>query len=131
MLFSKLHRHNASSTLDGRRRIEPATFERGSATARTQARVAREFYADVLQGTQVWDSERAGTLAFIVAGTRIDVSTSTAADREPVVLAVGDPDALAERCWDAGYSVQVSNEATGDGTVSVIDPFGRRIDLVR
>ena len=77
----------------------------------------------------MWDSERAGGLAFIVAGTRIDVSPGAAGDSEPVVLSVANPDALAERCWDAGYSVRVDHDATGV-TMSVIDPFGRRIELV-
>ncbi|HTJ22965.1 MAG TPA: hypothetical protein VL383_11255 [Gemmatimonadaceae bacterium] len=83
-----------------------------------------------MQGRQVWDSEGASGLSFIVQGARIDVSTSAAVDREPVVLPVDNPDVLAERCWDAGYSVRVEHDATRT-TLSVIDPFGRQIDLVR
>ena len=95
--------------------------------------IARAFYCDVLQGRQVRAADRDASLSFIVEGTRIDVDTGTAVDREPVALSVLDPDAVAERCWDAGYSVQVVDDATGgrDAAVSVIDPFGRRIDLVR
>jgi hypothetical protein len=95
-----------------------------------RTRVARAFYCDALQGRQVWDSERAGSLSCIVEGARIDVSTSAASDREPVVLSVANPGALAERCWDAGYRLRVDHDETGV-TLSVFDPFGRRIELAR
>ena len=98
-----------------------------------RSRIARAFYCDVLQGQEVWGEapERGASLAFIVEGTRIDVTTRAANDGSPVVLPVGDPGAVAERCWDAGFRVRVRDEPTGDTAVSVIDPFGRRIDLVR
>ena len=103
--------------------------------ARTQqTRIARAFYCDILEGRQVWDGERErrADLSFIVEGTRIDVGgRGSGDDGEAVVLSVANPDALAERCWDAGYSVRVADEATGEAALSVIDPFGRRIDLVR
>ena len=98
-----------------------------------RTRIARAFYCDALQGRQVWDGnpERRADLSFIVQGTRIDIgSNGLNDDGGPVVLAVPNPDAVAERCWDAGYSVRV-DETTGETAVSVIDPFGRRIDLVR
>jgi hypothetical protein len=63
---------------------------------------------------QVWDTDRGGSsraLSFIVAGTRIEVSTSIPVDDTPIVLTVDDPQKFAERCWDAGYSVRVSHEA--------------------
>ena len=130
MLFKNSNRHKASSVFDLHRRNERMRRGRTSSIATDPTRIARAFYCDVLHGRQVWDSERAGSLSFIVAGTRIDVSTSAAHDREPVVLSVGNPDALAERCWDSGYNVRVGYESTGDATVSVIDPIGRQIDLV-
>jgi extradiol dioxygenase family protein len=99
--------------------------------APTRTRVAQVFYCDVLRARQVWDAERAGILSFIVEGTRIDVNTSSARESAPVILSVADPQELAERCWDAGYSVQVGHETAERTTVSVIDPFGRRIELVR
>lgn len=95
------------------------------------ARAARAFYCGVLQGRQVSDPERDAKLSFIVEGTRIDVSPIAAHDGGPVTLSVVDPDALAERCWDAGYSVEVDDDVAGEAAVSVIDPFGRRIELVR
>jgi len=80
------------------------------------------------------DTDQAGDsagLSFVVGGTRIDVSTSIPVDGAPVVLTVNNPQILAERCWDAGYSVRVRHEAESAPMVSVIDPFGRRIDLVQ
>jgi hypothetical protein len=130
MSFTRFLRPNLIAMTPVRRRDERIRPTRRSTGAPNYKRIARVFYCDVLQGRQVWDSERAGGLSFIVEGTRIDVSTSAAGDREPVVLSVDNPDALAERCWDAGYSVRVEHDATRT-TLSVIDPFGRQIDLVR
>lgn len=131
MLFKNSHRRNAAANPITRRRPEHSRSGRRLTFALDQTRIAQAFYCDVLRGRQVWDSERAGTLSFIVHGTRIDVVTNARADGEPVVLSVGDPEALAERCWDAGYSVRVGHETEAAPTVSVIDPFGRRIELVR
>jgi hypothetical protein len=130
MVFKNSNRNRARSVYDLRRRNERLGRGRTSSIESDPVRIARAFYCDVLQGRQVWDSERAGGLSFIVAGTRIDVSTSAAHDREPVVLSVGNPDAVAERCWDSGFNVRVGHDSADDATVSVIDPFGRQIDLV-
>ena len=131
MIFGKSHRRGSSHMVNTRRRHEHLRSTRGLSIAPTETRLAQAFYCDVLHGRQVWDSERAGSLSFIVQGTRIDVSMSASADSEPVVLSVGNPDALAERCWDAGYSVRVGHDGPDGTTISVIDPFGRRVELVR
>ena len=131
MSFSRFLRPNTLTRTTARRRDDRIRSTRRLASAPNHTGVARAFYCDVLNGRQVWDSERTGSLSFIVAGTRIDVSPGAAVDSEPVVLSVDNPDALAERCWDAGYSVRVEHGRAGDATMSVIDPFGRRIDLVR
>jgi len=132
MPFTMPHMHSASSALNIGRRNEWSRSGRGSTMSLNSTRLARAFYCDVLQGQQVWEEEtqRDASLSFIVEGTRIDVSASAAGDGRPIVLSVADPGALAERCWDAGYSVRVDDETAGEA-VSVIDPFGRRIDLVR
>ena len=131
MFVDNSERNSAITTLDEPRCVERHHFGRSSAAALERMRIARTFYCDVLQGQQVWDAERAGNLSFVVEGTRIDVSQSSSFDVEPVVLCVNDPHALAERCWDAGFSVRVGQDASGFPTVSVIDPFGRRIELAR
>ena len=134
MIFTTSLRQRTSSVFSIGRR-DDSRFLSGSATPLGQASVARAFYCDVLRGRQLWDEAREhdGNLSFIVNGTRIDFGASAASDREPVVVHVPDPAAVAERCWDAGYSVRVErdDESTAEATVSVIDPFGRRIDLVR
>ena len=130
MSFTRFLRPNTLTKKTARRRDDRIRSPRRLVSAPNHTRTARAFYCDVLNGRQVWDSERAGSLSFIVEGTSIDASTSAAGDREPAVLSVDNPDALAERCWDAGYSVRVDHDATGV-TMSVIDPFGRRIELVR
>lgn len=134
MLFKKSHKHTAMSALDTRRRSKHLRIRRAPSRPFDQTRIAQAFYCDVLHGRQVWDAERAGSLSFIVEGTRIDVSASAEVDSEPIILSVADPGALAERCWDAGYNVRVGQgrglEAAEDVTVSVIDPFGRHIELV-
>ena len=133
MLFRKSHRHGMIAPLDVPRRPGRALVGRASAVAPDLAHAARAFYRDVLLGRQVWDTEQSaagGRLSFIVSGQRVDVSTTTPADDSPLILSVGNPQRLAERCWDAGFSVYVGDDATGATPVSVIDPFGRRIDLV-
>jgi len=75
-------------------------------------------------------------LSFIVEGTRIDVGRNAADDGAPIVLSVLDPAAVAARCWDAGHTVRVElgddqSAEERETVVSVIDPFGRQIDLVR
>jgi hypothetical protein len=115
-----------SYPIGGSELLEQSTINR----ARFASSAAQAFYCDVLQGQQVWNADRAGRLEFIVEGTHIDVAAGSATDRGPVVLCVPNPNAVAERCWDAGYSVEVGDESNGN-LVSVIDPFGRRIDLVR
>jgi hypothetical protein len=131
MLFRNSYKRSTTVTLNARRRNQRPKSEREPPIAIDKTRIARAFYCDVLHGRQVWDSEGAGRLSFIVEGTRIDVSTSSAGDSEPVVLSVANPARLAELCWDVGYSVRVDHDATGEARVSVIDPFGRRIELVR
>ena len=51
------------------------------------------------------------------------------ADREidAPKLQVDSPAALAERCWDAGYTVRVRGHGSDD--LIVLDPFGRELVL--
>ena len=130
MFVDNSYRDGAITTFDAFRRVENR-FARASALALDRTRIARAFYCDVLQGEQVWDADRPGTLSFVVEGTRVDVSASCSTDIERIVLAVSDPQALAERCWDAGFSVSVEQGGGEFPTVSLIDPFGHRIELVR
>jgi catechol 2,3-dioxygenase-like lactoylglutathione lyase family enzyme len=91
---------------------------------------ARAFYCDALGGRQVYGTashERTGQLFFHVGGTL--VATRPAGREDPITLMVHDPVAIAERCWDAGFTVQVreSGDAT---TIAVIDPFDLELELI-
>ena len=98
-----------------------------------EATAARAFYRDTLCGYEVWrteDGEARRGLSFIVGETLFDVSADVDGDAPDLVLYVDDPGTLAERCWDAGYGVRVHDDAAGRARLSVMDPFGRRVELL-
>ena len=98
----------------------------------SDASVARAFYRDALGGHQVWPAGPMGARGrvwFLVAGALIEVGGAAVGRSAPVVLDVDDPDELAQRCWDAGFTVRMHQDPTGRAPVSVFDPFDRRIDL--
>lgn len=89
---------------------------------------ARRFYCDVLEGHQMHAgaAERVeGALRFLVAGVAVETGAVRRDAATPVVLRVSDPENLAARCWNAGYTVFV-DDTVG---VGIIDPFGLRIEL--
>jgi catechol 2,3-dioxygenase-like lactoylglutathione lyase family enzyme len=132
MIFSTSQRRTASHIVNTRCRHEHLrSTTRKLSSAPTPTRAAQAFYCDVLGARQVWDEERPHNLSFILEGTRIDVNTSSPFQSTQVRLSVADPQELVERCWDAGYTVLVGQETAESAAVSVIDPFGRRIELVR
>jgi hypothetical protein len=49
-----------------------------------------------------------------------------------IVLRVSDPEAVAARYWDVGCTVLVGGDegTPSPAVISVLDPFGLRIDLV-
>lgn len=133
MFLKRSPKHGTKSRSDRRRRDETSRATHRTPIEPDQLRDARAFYCDALRGRQVWDTDRpndAANLCFIVSGQRVDVSATPPADHTPLILSVGTPHRLAERCWDAGFSVHVDQDVAGATAVSVIDPFGRRIDLV-
>ena len=94
--------------------------------------VAKSFYCDVLQGRQVWPSERTADSAlwFQIGNDLVAVRPDREAIAIPARLVVDDPTEMAERCWDAGFAVQVREAASGEVTFVVTDPFGRRLVLL-
>jgi extradiol dioxygenase family protein len=98
------------------------------------SRAARAFYCEALRGRQISrvtdDSADRDSLWFVVAGTLIQVGPDVPVPGARVTLTVDDPHDLAERCWDAGFSVSVGDTGT-DVPVFVFDPFGRTIELTR
>lgn len=110
---------------------EQAGDRRPTLAARDLA-AARTFYTGLLRGRPV---HRAGHR---IEGARLwfridDVLVETGpgiAGEAPVLLSVDDPLAVAERCWDAGFTVRLLDAPFGRATVSVTDPFGRQVNLV-
>jgi hypothetical protein len=93
---------------------------------------ARVFYVDVLQGTLVCAARRhtdRARLWFHVYDGLIETGPGIR-EEDPVLLHVDDPLAVAERCWDAGFSVRMLERPSGDAVIAVTDPFGRQIELV-
>jgi hypothetical protein len=104
--------------------------QRRSPIERSQEIVARSFYRDLLGGRQVGPTGRhavSGSLWFLVGATLIEVSREHR-HVEPLELPVESPASIAERCWDAGYTVRPGADDTA-GEVIVTDPFGRDIAL--
>jgi catechol 2,3-dioxygenase-like lactoylglutathione lyase family enzyme len=92
------------------------------------------FYEEVLRGRQVWETDGPSAdaaLWFLVGTTLVEVCTVPGDERPPITLVVDEPDDCAARCWDAGFSVRVYDDANGRAVLSVVDPFGRRIVLAR
>jgi hypothetical protein len=113
-------------------RAPGAMTHRGSPIAPSAAELVRTFYEDVLGGRRVWPARRADTasgLWFRVGSTFLEARAADGEVLPPIVLEVDAPEEVAERCWDAGFRVQVEDDAAGRTSLSVIDPFDRRIDL--
>jgi len=98
------------------------------ALSASEMRAARTFYRRVLRGRPV-PTLSGRPLAFLVGDTIIEVRPDLGAAAPPISITVDDPDANAQRCWDAGFTVRVGEDDTGRSPISVIDPFGRRLDL--
>ena len=97
------------------------------------AAAMRSFYANVLGGREVWPSEAGddhNRRWFFIGARLIEVTLSNGAERPTLMLEVDKPDEVAERCWDAGFSVQVHADVAGRPMLSVVDPAGRQIVLV-
>lgn len=101
-----------------------------------EATAARAFYCDALRGRQVSPIRRAvdgRSLWFRIGGTLVEARPDRPDTASPLVLGVDDPLGLAERCWNAGFSVRVSedDDEVDRMLLSVFDPFGRQIDLIQ
>jgi hypothetical protein len=69
-------------------------------------------------------------LLSLIAGRVVKINPLAGPSSAPIILEVDDPDTVAQRCWDAGFTVRVQQDETGRAPLSVIDPLGRRVDLV-
>lgn len=57
-------------------------------------------------------------------------SAENASDGTTTVIALANPDELAARCWDGGFTVMVRGDADKP-IFTIIDRLGRRLELVR
>jgi len=95
---------------------------------------ARRFYRGVLGGRQVWPTDRRRSLRslfFLVGDTLIEVDPASRVAPEAVALEVDAPNEIAERCWNAGYTVRLRDNDLdeSDPAFFITDPFGRSIAL--
>jgi hypothetical protein len=94
---------------------------------------ARAYYGDVLGGRQVWPfgtAEASERLWFLVSGALIETGPGLRNTHVRVLLRAEHADDLAARCWDAGFSVHAAQGPAGKTSLTLVDPFGRYIDLV-
>jgi hypothetical protein len=91
---------------------------------------ARAFYCEALGGRRIRRPtlcDDRGVLCFRV-GTHL-VTTGPAAKGRRITLVVDDAVAIAERCWDAGFTVRI-RDSTDATTIAVIDPFALELALL-
>jgi hypothetical protein len=94
---------------------------------------ASTFYTGLLRGEPVRAARRRtedAQLVFRIGDVLVETGPINRGGA-PVLLHVDDPLAVAERCWDAGFTVQLLDPPFGDAIVAVIDPFGQPLHLVR
>ena len=124
---------SASRTTKERRTsvMRPTVHDASASGNRPDADLARWFYCDLLRGRQIWptDGVDGGAHWFHVGDSVVAVRDERAAIRAPARLVVDDPGVLAERCWDAGFTVRVRDWG-GITRLVVTDPFGRDLVLV-
>lgn len=96
----------------------------------TAVAAARAFYCDVLRGRHIRRArlDDDSDLLFFCIGDEL-ITTGPAATKDRIALVVADAIAIAERCWDAGFTVHV-RESAGVTTIAVIDPFELELELI-
>lgn len=95
---------------------------------------ARRLYCDLLDGQQLAEDDSAPidiALRFLVAGVAVHTGANRRGATSRVVLRVRDPESLAARCWNAGFTIFVDEPvaSSAKATVGIVDPFGLRIEL--
>ena len=113
------------------RSLEEHGDDRPRALAARDLAAASTFYTGLLRGRPVHQASRTdgARLRFRVDDVLVETGPGLK-DGAPVLLPVDDPLAVAERCWDAGFTVRLLDPPFGHATVSVTDPFGRQVNLV-
>ncbi|HKN66680.1 MAG TPA: hypothetical protein VJW73_10405 [Gemmatimonadaceae bacterium] len=85
-----------------------------------------------MNGRRVWrgaDRCPSNQLCFRLAGTVIVTGPTRRRARVELALHPEVAEALAERCWDRGYTVRARRVDSGRPRLTLIDPFGLEIIL--
>ena len=90
-----------------------------------EVEAARRFYCELLDGREIARG------CFAVGGALI--KTGHERRGQTARAPVRDPEGVAARCWNAGYTVVVNDGAVSSAasTIAILDPFGLRIELER
>ena len=98
-------------------------------SGRSPLAAARAFYCDALRGRQMPRAKRGddSALCFLVGEDL--VTTGPAAMGGRITVVVDDAVAVAARCWDAGFTVNVRDSADAT-TIAVVDPFDLELGLI-
>ena len=94
--------------------------------------MVHEFYCTVLNARRVWRGTRqcpGNQLCFRVAGTVIVTGPNLRRAHVQLAIPADIAEALAERCWDRGFTVRAKRVASGRPRISLFDPFGLEIIL--
>lgn len=99
--------------------------------AHVSASTISSFYTHVLGGSEVSPADGAtpdDALFFFVEGQLVEVHASRDGAPDVLDLTVDGPIDIAERCWDAGYTVRLEGD-DAEAILYVTDPLGRSIAL--
>lgn len=94
--------------------------------------VAHAFYCETLNGRRVWRGGQrcpSSQLCFRLAGTVIVTGPTRRRARVELAIHPDVAEALAERCWDRGFTVRARRLDDGRSRLTLIDPFGLEITL--
>lgn len=94
--------------------------------------MVHEFYCTVLNARRVWRGASKcppNHLCFRVAGTVIVTGPGVRRAQVRLAIPADLAEALAERCWDRGFTVRATRVACRRLRISLLDPFGLEIIL--
>ena len=102
--------------------------EHNESSSMEQLEAARRLYCDTLGGRSIAPADADGALWFLVGGVLVETGRKRGSHGGRVVLPMDDPEGVAARCWNAGYTVVVDD--VRGLSIAVIDPFGVRLELM-
>ena len=91
---------------------------------------ATAFYCDILNGTQARTAP-ANELWFVVGGVLIETGPGAHTEWGRVAIEVENPEDVAAKCWDGGFTVRTEGGAPCSPRLTLVDPFGLEIALVK